>query len=192
MPAAKTQTLDAGHLRVEFVRQADRWMHAIGILQNGNFIRLLESVEGKPDDVWPVSPPLQELHFEQRPGMRVALLVGHGERNHWAASVEANAEENLLRFDVAARVPDAGALGLFCSSYRSVVGPPSVGDYKSNVAKFHDCTWIVGSDQLRIDSRERTRLNNDGDGGVVIEPCDYEMDLPMTVRWQYTFRSKRG
>jgi len=78
---------------------------------------VFESIEGTPEEDWPPSPPLQELHLEARPdGKQLALLVGMAGTSHWSLSVEFDAAAGTAVFDVACRVKRApGGLG---SRYR--------------------------------------------------------------------------
>jgi hypothetical protein len=65
---------------------------------------VLESIEGTAEDIWPPSPPWQELHVPPSDdGRHVAFLVGKAGQSHWSASVELNLAENTLTFDVACR-----------------------------------------------------------------------------------------
>ena len=82
---------DGFGLHVEFLRQTDRYGHRVWLVQSGHDPELiLDSVEGKPNEDWPASPPLQTLTLEMLPsGQCVALLVGMAGRSHWSASFEA-------------------------------------------------------------------------------------------------------
>lgn len=107
----------AGGVSVHFWREADRFQHQIAVETSGERPLWLSSIEGEANDVWPPSPPLQELHLEDRPGgKQVALLVGRAGRAHWSLSVEADGAHETLLFDVACRsLCDAERLH---SSYR--------------------------------------------------------------------------
>jgi len=96
--AASIATSD-GLLRVEFYRVADRYAHRIVHQQAPG---VLQSVEGDADDVWPPSPPLQQLSLEEHSGSAIALLLGMAGKSHWSMSVEA--KEQQLLFDVACRL----------------------------------------------------------------------------------------
>ena len=78
---------------------------------------ILESVEGTPNQNWPPSPPLQELHLESRPdGKQLALLVGMAGNSHWSMSVEFDPAAGKALFDVACRVKREP--GKLASTYR--------------------------------------------------------------------------
>jgi hypothetical protein len=96
--------IECGLLRIEFVWSADRYNHRIlTSAPHGEYS--LTSREGRPDEKWPPSPPLQSLHLEDRPGgIRIAMLVGMAGRSHWSMSVEADRTHSRLLFDVACRV----------------------------------------------------------------------------------------
>src|SRR6185295_18531562 len=99
--------LEAGRLRVTFKRQGDRYGHLVELVTGGQATPLLKSIEGTPDEDWPASPALKELHFENRPdGKQVALLVGMAGRSHWSLSVELDPIAEQVEFDVACRLRD--------------------------------------------------------------------------------------
>src|SRR5262249_54234182 len=92
---------------VTFARQGDRFGHTIALVDSGGEQPLLESIEGSPDDLWPASPALQELHVENRGSVGpVALLVGMAGRSQWSASIPIDLAMNRVVFDLACRVRD--------------------------------------------------------------------------------------
>ena len=98
--------IECGLLRIEFVWSADRYGHRILTSTPGGEC-ILTSREGRPDEKWPPSPPLQSLHLEDRPGgVRIAMLVGMAGRSHWSMSVETDIARSRLLFDVACRVSE--------------------------------------------------------------------------------------
>jgi hypothetical protein len=98
--------LSAGDLHIALFREADRYRHEVVLRAGENYLPLLASIEGAADDDWPPSPPLQELHIEQRGAEKqVALLVGRAGRSHWSLSVEADVARQTLLFDIACRTP---------------------------------------------------------------------------------------
>jgi hypothetical protein len=100
--------LESGRLRITFARQGDRYGHQVeSIAADKSATPLLQSIEGTPDQDWPASPALKELHLEQRPdGKQLALLVGMAGRSHWSLSVELDPVAEQLVFDVACRLRD--------------------------------------------------------------------------------------
>ena len=100
-------------LQVRFFWRGDRHGHTISVLAGDRATDVLESVEGTSADVWPPSPPLQQLSVEEiRPQTRVALLVGMAGKSHWSMSVEPAGDRTGFVFDVACRSRDpAGQLG---------------------------------------------------------------------------------
>jgi len=67
----------------------DRFGHVIALAEGDARIELLRSVEGDHTHSWPPSPPLQEVHLEQRgDGASIALAVGKAGSSHWSLSVE--------------------------------------------------------------------------------------------------------
>jgi hypothetical protein len=114
--------IEGGLWRVRFVRQHDRYGHLIDVRVAGHYQAVLESIEGTADDSWPASPPLQDVHREERTGGVVALLVGKAGRSHWSLSIELNIAAGSMVFDAACRVSEQPAgLG---STYR-LLQPPA-------------------------------------------------------------------
>lgn len=130
-PATMIQSLDGRGcgLRVVFFKPegaADRWGHVIATVENAGggageggerVVTRLVSCEGEAADGWPLSPPLQSLAIEGRPGGAVALLVGMSGQSHWSASFEALADRRLV-VDIACRLGTGGAWRLG-SQYQS-------------------------------------------------------------------------
>lgn len=86
-------------LRIRFFWVGDRFRHE---LLRGDTC-CLRSVESG-DDEWPDTPPLQQLHVEQRKASEVVLAVGMAGKSHWSLSVERSPEEDGFVFDYACLV----------------------------------------------------------------------------------------
>jgi hypothetical protein len=158
--------IECGLLRIEFVWSADRYRHRILTSAPGGEY-FLTSREGRPDEKWPPSPPLQSLHWEVRPGgVRVVMLVGMAGRSHWSMSVEADAGRGRLVFDVACRVSEQPLwLG---SSYD--ISPPKNGlSLGLNIEPM-----LLAA--LLFENPERAAISAPAEDGP----------LPRTVRWSYS------
>lgn len=172
-------------LRVEFVWRTDRFGHVISwVDSNGGAVPLLESMEGRADDPWPESPPLQSLSLETLPGgQRVALLVGMAGRSHWSASIEPVTLQAALQFDVACRIGGGDpALG---SCYRPAAGCPSVrfsgaGDRSWLEATYGDFSLII----TRIDAERLPAVLQRDERALVILP-QIAPGVTKTARWRY-------
>lgn len=95
MPKPETLTLRSSAvgnglvLRCE--RTSDRFQSTvIWIDDQGTETVLLRSVEGTPNDDFPPSPPLQQMHLQEINGAPVMLAVGMAGRGHWSASIMLN------------------------------------------------------------------------------------------------------
>lgn len=156
--------LVAGRLKLVLWRALDRVAHHIEVETATGWQVAWESVEGEPDDPWPASPALQQLHVETRSAsQQVALLVGMAGRSHWSASFCVDAERGTIEADVACRLRDAPCeLG---SCYRGGAG--------------HAAAAIgVNPDSASV-------LAADG-GTVRIAPVSIT-PAPATIRWCYQF-----
>ncbi len=79
--------LDGGRYgKVEFHWTGDRYRHQWTFPGTGSD-PLLQSVESGADAVWPLSPPLQQVHLQSfDDGREVIFGVGMSGRGHWSAS----------------------------------------------------------------------------------------------------------
>lgn len=177
--------LEGGGLRLELRREGDRFHHRVWAVHADGEALLLESVESAADEVWPTSPPLQELHLESRPGgQELALLVGMAGRSHWSLSVALDAAAGRLSFDVACRV--RGAAGHLGSAYRSPLAwqrRPATGELEAlaglHTARFEPDRAVVPASRVDYLAPDRVVVlpQAPADNG---EPAG-----PRTVRWGY-------
>jgi hypothetical protein len=159
------QILTAGPMRVVFAHHGDRFVHAIEVFDGSGWYGVYRSVEGTADEPWPASPPLVQLHVEQRPGGRqVALLVGMAGGNHWSAGVEADPGLAKISFDIACRAR-AEVIGSLGSTYEQL---PTGG-------KVSRPTITVGND-------DTARI---APGRLSVGPTADSSPGPRTVRWAY-------
>jgi hypothetical protein len=166
-------------LRVVFAWQSDRYGHTVELTSGNAHQSLLLSVEGSAVDEWPPSPPLQQLHLEERPAGRVALLVGMAGRGHWSLSIDAASDGSSLVFDVACRSSSVTArLG----SLYQVLGQ---GGQLANSGILIPTEFVCESGwkltAFAAGTASRPKLAYEG-GRVLVAPSD--ISLP-TVRWKY-------
>ena len=170
--AAKPMVLASDLWHVEFTRRGDRLAHVISRLVDGLPRPLLSSIEGTANDEWPPSPPLQEVHFESRPGVELALPVGMAGKSHWSISIELCAATGRLTFDVACRVR---SVPVFLGSKYAIIQPSGVGLQNEPGWKL-DVEPIDGQLECQI-GRSATRL--------CITAASSVEKVPATVRWRY-------
>ncbi len=79
--------LDAGPLgKVEFLWTGDRYQHTWSFPGASEDAKLI-SVESTAEAIWPVSPPLQQVHLQSfDDGREVMFGLGMSGRGHWSAS----------------------------------------------------------------------------------------------------------
>jgi hypothetical protein len=172
MQNPKSIILEAGPLRIVFPWHVDRYAHEIWLRDGIDWIRVLASVEGSPEEAWPASPPFQSLEIADRAATPVALLVGMAGKSHWSASVEMDGRARLVRFEVACRVRE-GDVGTLGSTYRHCPGP-------------------VPCDALAVELERRfgpVELRHSGDLLEIAVP-DCETQAARTIRWNYLFRPR--
>lgn len=109
--------LQAGGLKIEFVKVGDRFSHKLLVERDGLWFTILESLEGTDKENWPSSPPLQQIVAEPigKDGRLVLLGVGLSGTGHWSISVDENESGGLL-LDIACRV--SGEHGFLGSTWR--------------------------------------------------------------------------
>jgi hypothetical protein len=180
--------IEGAGLRVVFRRLGDRFAHRVELVVGSHSAPILESLEGEPDDPWPPSPPLQELHFEDRPaGQRVALLVGRAGASHWSLSVEWDPLSARFSFDVACRVRSAPErLG---SRYRlpsaaTVSGPIDAAGGIALPGGRRFCSEAV-------DDQPECKLIQQA-GELQLHPAPVAAPWPKTSRWRYSVAAAAG
>lgn len=76
-----------GHgLFVDCVWRKDRFVHTIGVVADGNKTPLLRSDEDVPDQLWPCSPPLQQISKQLIDGAPALLGLGMAGKSHYSTS----------------------------------------------------------------------------------------------------------
>jgi hypothetical protein len=155
-------------LRVVFFRIGERIAHRVEAVRSSELQTVFISTEGSHADEWPVSPPLQSVHFERRHQDEVAFLVGMAGRNHWSASVTADATLDRIVFDIACRAANEPAcLG---STYE-LIGLPGA---------------VPSADlPLIIDGVAPLAIETAG-SKLQLSMLPGEGNLPRTIRWTYS------
>lgn len=177
------EVLDAAGrgLRVRFNRTADRVAHVVEFIVEGRSVPLLESIEGDSSQNWPVSPPLQQAHFEPRAGLGdVALLVGMAGRSHWSLSVEPEPQAASLLFDAACRV--IGAPQQLGSRYRCLTGQWRLDAEGRATAELNKGEAVV-----LMEACEGTLEFAEPLRELVLRPARFDASSP-TARWRYRLR----
>lgn len=168
-------------LQVIFVRLADRIGHRLELQSNSQPPRVIaESWEGTTDEAWPASPPLQQLHLEDRGGgQRVALLVGMAGRGHWSLVVEPTADRRGFLFDAACRL--AAIPTQIGSAYRWLV-PSAEGEVELQV----ESPEALAFRSVEPESAPVTADHPEFHAAHIALHWQPELpSLPATVRWRY-------
>jgi hypothetical protein len=186
---AVTPNLANAVLQVAFHRQGDRYAHTISIRDGERAMPVLASREDNGDDLWPVSPPLQQLELDTDGEIQRALLLGMAGRSYWSVSIELGPENAAVCFDVACRVkeeppatnPEAMRSCVLGSTYQTT----------ANLFMQSDTAALlrVNATRLRIvplptSVSDAAVLMVSGDElwlGPIVEP----ERLPRTIRWRY-------
>lgn len=168
-------------LQVIFVRQNDRIGHRLELQTGSQAPRVIaESWEGLADEAWPASPPLQQLHLEDRGGgQRVALLVGMAGRGHWSLVVEPTTDRRGFLFDAACRL--SAAPTQIGSAYRWHV-PPAEGEVELQVELPEALAFQSVKEVSAPVTADHPQLHT---AHVTLHWQPDLPSLPATVRWRY-------
>ena len=175
--AGNTLSIAGCGLEVRFNWTGDRYAHSVWDVR-GPEVCLLSSLEGKLDQSWPPSPPLQQFHIEHRPTGDVALLVGMAGSAHWSASFGAGAPDGALLVQAACR--SKAVMGALGSSYRAIGAAKILLDQTACAIEMTACKCL-------LDPGLATRLLalEDCAWGVRFAPELIECVNPHTVQWSY-------
>jgi len=155
-------------LQLDFRRVGDRFVQSIRRLgSDGACLAAWDGVQKPEAELWPASPPIQELSLESIDGREVLLGVGRAGKCHWSVSIETVEIElaAAFRFDIACRCPESPQwLG---STYQpsSDAAAPASSAFKA--LALEDTAVSVDGPQFRI------------------EPTVTPRSWPGTVRWRY-------
>jgi hypothetical protein len=139
---------------------------------------VLTSVEGDSHQIWPASPPLQDLNFHGLPdGRTAALAVGRAGKSHWSLAWEASRDQPLLVCDVACRVKETPG---YLASTWTMADHLSVTQTGGLRIKVDNAIVLVDIE----DQQFATKCEQVG-RKVCLLPDSIEFDLPTTVRWRY-------
>ena len=184
---SRAGAIAAADWRVCFEPRDDRFSQRI--LLAGE--TLLDSLDADEDfsDTWPPSPPLQEVHYEDRPdGTRLALGVGRAGNSHWSFSCELTPGAGELRFDLACRVKQPAAwLG---NSYQLPSGVSFVGDAKGGELRGGGrvlCVSQAEADCAISFLPQAQRLILSPVAHREATSPDHGERFPRTIRWRYKF-----
>jgi hypothetical protein len=189
MTPSSVQLLEGGGIAVRFAFHEDRYSHEILLADGSQWIPILKSVEGSPDDEWPASPPLQSLHLETRPGNRqLALLVGMAGHSHWSMSVELDSAAARVTFDVACRTR-AGAVERLGSRYKALQPLAEHGRRRAIVVPTALAPVRLAIEICEPFGDARLETNADFINLIAVPTSSAQ---PQTVRWGYAVSREPG
>jgi hypothetical protein len=93
-----------GRFIVKFDWQHDRFQHQLAV--DGTIVG--QSLEGDSAEIWPASPPIQQISLEQIDGREMVLGVGAAGRSHWSLSAGPCIDDkSAILFDLACRCKES-------------------------------------------------------------------------------------
>ncbi|MFO0906335.1 MAG: hypothetical protein U0939_25240 [Pirellulales bacterium] len=183
----RSELTGSGRLCVELRRESDRFWQTVWVERGGVRTKVCESREGSAADAWPPSPPLQQLHIEERVDLgAVGLLVGMAGRGHWSLSLEPLAGRTALRWDAACRFPIApDFLG---STWRLAHDCGPIRLLNASQAEWEAAGGLLRATVERIDdSAPPSTLTIDESNREfqVVAPPIESASVPATARWRF-------
>ena len=162
--------LESAGLRLVFSRREDRYSHTLSLLGPRGSKAVCHSLEGDSASIWPDSPPVQEIHYEQRENRQLVLGTGMSGHSYWSLSCETDPDHGCFRFDIACRIR----------------GTPSRLGSRYQLAA--DCQ--LGADGRLVTDEGACRWSSDGrliwqEGQLQCLPRETEADMT-SIRWVYT------
>ncbi len=173
--------LDGGALgSLQFVWRGDRYCHSWSCGSGSARQVLLESIESDSSALWPISPPLQQIHQQEfDDGREVIFGVGMSGRGHWSASFTLIPDLNCWIVELACRSPLIPEL-LSCAYQLS--GPWS----STGNGVWQQC---LGQRTIRIEpiapSSQGTEM---APGALQIRPTNLPTSGPSTTQWAYRLK----
>ena len=82
----ESSSADRSSIKLIFDQSVDRWTHYWLSATESREHAFLKSREGKPDQNWPASPPLQNVSRHALEQGAAVLCVGMAGNSHWSAS----------------------------------------------------------------------------------------------------------
>lgn len=182
-PSLITISLAGCRLRVDFLWKVDRYVQTVVLVDEANPDRrelpIMTSVEGDSEQVWPASPPLQDLNFHTLPtGRLAALAVGMAGNSHWSLAWESAVDPVGLVCDVACRIKQSP--GYLASTWKLAAGVsmPNEGELRIQVTDIGLHIDTEPNDEFAANSEH-------ADGRLCLFPNRTETTPPRTVRWRY-------
>lgn len=168
-------------LGVSFHWVDDRFTHTVWACFGQQTVPLLRSVEGTADEVWPSSPPIQQVNCPNRDGQPTAILgMGMAGRSHWSMSIEASSDPLALIFDVACR--PGGDLGKLASGYQTLVS--STGQTGDDAVVLEHSRQRFQIQTISVDTSSNTSIDRDGQS-VAVRVHANQLAGAKTFRWKY-------
>jgi len=171
--------LDAGRLgRVEFHWTGDRYRHQWVFPGGDPSSPVLATVESTAEAIWPISPPLQQVHLQSfDDGREVIFGVGMSGRGHWSASFTMVPELNGWIVEFACRSP---------------LMPERLGCVYQTGCPWlpHENSWHCESvaSKLIFEAISPSTLGLEADGRLLLAPGALPSATPSTTQWAYRLK----
>ena len=171
--------LDAGRLgRVEFHWTGDRYRHQWCFSAGDEPAAVLSSIESTADAIWPVSPPLQQVHLQSfDDGREVIFGVGMSGRGHWSASFTMVPELHGWIVEFACRSP------LMPERLGCLYQLSDGWDQQE-----HAWQYQTGATRLNFEAIPPSILAAEGGERLILAPGTLPTAAPSTTQWAYRLK----
>jgi hypothetical protein len=179
-PGANTIVAGSGaqRLRVSFAERLGQFVGSVWLEESRQAWELLRELQLE-DQIWPASPPWQELHVHEQHGFRALMLVGRAGTSHWSMAVSADDAQRAIVFDVACRLRSTPRfLG---TTYALIAPAKAIGEGVEIGSKDEPARVLVKP--LAIDNG-LSAMPDLHQGTLVVRPLQ-TIELPATIRWKY-------
>jgi hypothetical protein len=187
--------LDAGKLgRLEFFWTGDRYHHTWSPADAP--APALKSIESDANAVWPVSPPLQQVHLQSfDDGREVIFGVGMSGRGHWSASFTMVPDLSCWIVEFACRSP---LIPEHLGNHYSLHGPWELeqGSWKLNLNGVTACLEAIAPSTLTPLATDfptghptpAQALEPDAAWRLALTPGMLPENTPSTTQWAYRLK----
>lgn len=180
-------------LRLTFEHVSDRWRHTVSVRHREEWLPILTSVEGTPDEHAPPSPALQDLRLEMIDDQTSEFqLMGQSGRHIYSAAVRFDGAADRIDFDLCLRTRQPSLPMDAHSIYRigESVSQQSIDEVRERVLV------VAGGLRLAIavvdiagnPPEQRCRVGIDYSDRTIRVGCGVVEPLPPAgrrVRWRY-------
>ena len=169
-------------------KERDRFVHAIALLKTANSEEtdLLQSLEGTDSELWPSSPPLQQVYQQEVDGDPVLLGVGMAGKNHFSTSARLFETDRYVELEIeSACLIKQDCPERFLGSTYTVADNIAVSTQQDVAELFNPDRKKLGE----LVAGNSTRIHVDA--GRIVTFFPLEIQSHQATQWKYHLRLER-